>query len=69
METPRERIRRVLADGAIKKSALAREAGFGLDVLTGVEDDSWNPRSATVEALVEALDRIAQRLAAVGPVK
>lgn len=63
METPRERIRRVIKDGAIKKSALAREAGVGLDVLTGVEEqDSWNPRSSTVEQLIAALDRIVGRM-------
>lgn len=63
METPRERIRRVIKDGAIKKSALAQEAGLGPDVLIGVEQDDWNPRLTTVEALTAALDRIAARLA------
>lgn len=63
METPRERIRRVIKDGAIKKTALAREAGVGLDVLTGVDDEAgWNPRASTVEQLIAALDRIAGRL-------
>lgn len=64
METPRERIRRVVAEGAIKKSALAEEAGFRPDVLIGVDDPGWNPRASTVEALNAAIDRIAARLAA-----
>ncbi len=65
METPRERIRRVVADGAIKKSAIAEEAGFKPDVMIGVEDATrWNPRASTVEALNAAIDRIAARLAA-----
>lgn len=62
METPRERIRRVIADGAIKKTALAQEAGVGSDVLVGVEDEGWNPRASTVESLAAALDRIAARI-------
>lgn len=62
METPRERIRRVVKDGAVKKQALTDEAGFGPDVLRGVEDEDWNPRASTVEALCAALDRISERL-------
>lgn len=64
METPRERIRRVVMDGAIKKSALAREAGLGPDVLTGVEDDGWDPRASSVDSLNAAIDRIVERLSA-----
>jgi predicted transcriptional regulator len=59
-----ERIRRVLDEGTIKKGKLAEEAGFSADVLIGAENPDWNPRAKTVEALIDALDRIAARLAA-----
>lgn len=60
-----ERIRRAVADGSpLKKSKLAEEAGVSVDALAGVADETWNPRVATIEALIGALDRIAARLAA-----
>ncbi|MFL6864067.1 MAG: hypothetical protein ACJ8DZ_13820 [Allosphingosinicella sp.] len=59
-----DRIRRAVADGVLKKSRLAEEAGISIDALAGVERDDWNPTVRTVEALTGALDRIAARLAA-----
>ena len=59
-----DRIRRAVADVVLKKSKLAEEAGVSVDALAGVADETWNPRVATVEALIGALDRIAARLAA-----
>lgn len=64
MQDALDRIRRVLADGVIKKSKLAEEAGVSVDALAGAEREGWNPQARTVEALVGALDRIAARLAA-----
>ena len=59
-----DRIRRAVADGVLKKSKLAEEAGVSIDALSGVESEDWNPRSDTVQKLIDALDRIAARLAA-----
>ena len=59
-----DRIKRAVTDGPIKKNRLAEEAQLSPDVLKGIERDDWNPRSSTVEALCDALDRIAARLAA-----
>jgi transcriptional regulator with XRE-family HTH domain len=59
-----ERIRQAVTTNGLKKSVLAAEAGLGVDTLTGVEEPEWNPRAKTVEALTDALDRIANRLAA-----
>lgn len=64
MQSALSRIRRAVADGALKKSKLAKEAGVSLDALAGVDRDDWNPRAQTVEALTAALDRIVARLAA-----
>lgn len=59
-----DRIRRALNEGGLKKSKLAEEAGVNPDTLTDVDKPDWYPRPRTVEKLVTALDRIAQRLAA-----
>lgn len=59
-----DRIRRAVNDGVLKKSKLAEEAGVSIDALAGVDDDGWNPKAQTVEALIGALDRISARLAA-----
>lgn len=57
-----DRIRRAVNDDALKKSALAKEAGLRPEALVGIEKPEWNPRKNTVEALVSALDRIVARL-------
>lgn len=59
-----DRIRRAVTEGGLKKSKLAEEAGLSTDALTGIEDEGWNPKAKTVEALTDALDRIAAKLAA-----
>ena len=59
-----DRIRRAVTTNGLKKSTLADEAGLSPDALVGVESEDWNPKAKTVEALTDALDRIAQRLTA-----
>lgn len=59
-----DRIRRAVNDSALKKSALAKEAGVSIDVLQGVDREDWDPKASTVDALIGALDRISRRLAA-----
>lgn len=58
------RIRRAVNENGLKKSVLAAEAGLSIDALHGIEREDWNPRASTVTSLTDALDRIAQRLAA-----
>ena len=58
------RSRRAVADGAIKKTKLAEEAGISAEALAYVLREGTNPRANTVQRLVDALDRIAARLAA-----
>lgn len=64
MQEHLDRIRRAVATDALKKSALAREAGLTVDTLKDVDRGDWNPQSSTVEKLIGALDRIAAKLAA-----
>jgi DNA-binding phage protein len=59
-----ERIRRVIADGTIKKGKLAEEAEVSPEALDNVLRDGGEPRASTVTRLTDALDRIAARLAA-----
>lgn len=63
MQAALDRIRRAVADGTLKKSKLAEEAGVSVDVLAGVDREDWNPQTSSVTALLGALDRIAARLA------
>lgn len=63
MQEALDRIRRAVADGTLKKSKLAEEAGVSVDSLAGVDRVDWNPQASTVTALIGALDRIAARLA------
>jgi transcriptional regulator with XRE-family HTH domain len=46
-----ERIRLVIRDKAITKSALAERAGLHPNTLQGVERDDWNPTASTLKAI------------------
>lgn len=54
----KRRLRGAVRSGLITQAELARAAGLSRSMLTGMMDETWNPRAKTLERLVEALDRL-----------
>lgn len=57
------KIRAAVADGGIRKTELADEAGVNRKALDDVHSDEWNPQLKTLLALGDAVDRIMTRRA------
>ncbi len=53
-----KRVQRFVAKATMTKTALAELAGLPLTTLIGMERAEWNPSSATLKALVRALDSL-----------
>lgn len=49
-----ERVQAFVASGVLPKYKLAELAGVGVATLTGLERPDWNPRAATLAALIKA---------------
>jgi len=54
----KHRIQQLVISGKVRKFDLARKANLRASVLTGMEQDDWNPLAQTLADLVRAADEL-----------
>ncbi len=57
-EKARTRIRSLLARPGMNKVLLADRAGVHRNTLNGIDQANWNPTTATLEAVMAAVERL-----------
>ncbi len=58
IEQHRARIKALLAQPHMTKALLASKAGVHRNSLNGLESASWDPRTSTLEAIMDAVRRL-----------
>lgn len=54
----KQRLQQLVISGKVRKFDLARKANLRASVLTGMEQDDWNPLTQTLADLVRAADEM-----------